>query len=284
MKWTARHTAYAVGTLLFCFGMAIAAMWDLPLNEAVYAPQGMPVILMETHGFAVLYLPTILWLFVFARRLKEEHKPIAVRALLYVLAFCGAAVLVWYGWHGLVKRAVPGAWVWNLGVFVLAFFVCSMALYRGRTQWRRVEFALRWGMLFMIFNNIIINAAKLVWNRTRFDDMLAAGDFSPFTAWYEPFGNGGTSFPSGHTAAACGIFVLIFLCDALPALTPRRTWAWGICWAYIVWMAASRIIIGRHFLSDTLAAACLMTLLLLCIRRCRMYRAQLARLEHSTDR
>ena len=45
----------------------------------------------------------------------------------------------------------------------------------------------------------------------------------------------------------------------------RRTLVWALCWAYVAFMALCRLVIGRHYLSDTLAAAFVMLLLYLCL-------------------
>ena len=39
----------------------------------------------------------------------------------------------------------------------------------------------------------------------------------------QPFGNGGSSFPSGHTAAACSVFILTLACDVCLKWNRRRT-------------------------------------------------------------
>ena len=124
-----------------------------------------------------------------------------------------------------------------------------------------------------------INIIKAVWQRTRFDDMLTAagggfeGAFAQFTSWMQPFGNGGSSFPSGHTAAACSVFILTLACDVCLKWNRRRTLVWALCWAYVAFMALCRLVIGRHYLSDTLAAAFVMLLLYLGMRKTKWYRA-----------
>ncbi|MEG2930909.1 MAG: hypothetical protein RR825_03905, partial [Ruthenibacterium sp.] len=79
-------------------------------------------------------------------------------------------------------------------------------------------------------------------------------------------------------AAACGIFVLVLLCDVFPAWNRRRTAIWAVCWGYIGCMALCRLIIGRHFLSDTLMAAFTVTVLFLWMVHTRLYRSMLAAL------
>ena len=106
--------------------------------------------------------------------------------------------------------------------------------------------------------------------------MLAAGDFSRFTSWLQPFGQGGSSFPSGHTASACGIFMLLIVCDVSARFARRRGLVWAVCWAYVAGMALSRMAMGRHFLSDTVMAAGVMAALFLALTHTGAYRKSLA--------
>lgn len=147
----------------------------------------------------------------------------------------------------------------------------------------RLRFACFWGTVYFILELAVIGLLKLVWARTRFDDMLAAGDFSRFTSWLRPFGQGGTSFPSGHTASACGIFALLIVCDVSVRFARRRGLIWAVCWAYVAGMALSRMVMGRHFLSDTVMAAGVMALLFVALTHMGAYRRSLAATLALTD-
>ncbi|MEG2036583.1 MAG: phosphatase PAP2 family protein [Ruthenibacterium sp.] len=264
----------AFGIVLFCAGMAAAARWDLQINLALYDPKNPIAVAFECFGYYVQYVPVLLWWLCLAADAGQE---LWVRCVMGVLTAGGAVALGANTYSGLTARgaAMPGLWcaaVWAL------LLLGGALLLQARVQRARLEFAFGWAFVLMLANNVIINVLKLIWNRTRFDDMLAAGSFADFTAWMHPFGNGGTSFPSGHTAAACGIFVLVLLCDVLPAWNRHRTAVWGVCWAYIGSMAFNRIVIGRHFLSDTLMAAFTIALLFLLMTHTKLYRRTLARL------
>ena len=159
--------------------------------------------------------------------------------------------------------------------------VCALALYRSRSGGRKklqsvCPFR---GTVHLLAGLAATNIIKAVWQRTRFDDMLTAagggfeGAFAQFTSWMQPFGNGGSSFPSGHTAAACSVFILTLACDVCLKWNRRRTLVWALCWAYVAFMALCRLVIGRHYLSDTLAAAFVMLLLYLGMRKTKWYRA-----------
>ena len=267
----------AIGLALFFAGMAAAAAWDLQINQTVYSPAHPLAIFMESFGFYALYLPAVLWVLTAALRAEKR----AQRAACLVVCAGSAAGLWAYSAHELEKRAVP---ILAPCLAVWAILAMGGALY-ARTVRRgcpalgaRLSFAMGAGFAYLAVQTVVINALKVIWARTRFDDMLAAKDFSSFTPWFQPFGNGGSSFPSGHTAAACGIFVLVLVCDVLPSWGRRRALVWTGCWAYVALMAACRVMIGRHFMSDTLAAAFVMTLLLSAVRTSAPYRRRLATL------
>ena len=234
-----------LGVVLFAAGMAAAYLWDLPIDTALHSPQNFAAIFMETMGFYPLYLPVVLWLALIG---NDEKRPVALRALCMLGAVAGCGGLLAYSLHGMEKRGV------------------AQPLLAAGTVWCA---------LFFLYFCLVALMAR---NRTRFDDMLALGDFSAFTHWLRPLGNGGSSFPSGHTAAACSIFVLVLLCDVFPGWHKRRALVWGACWAYVGGMALSRLVMGRHYLSDTLAAAFLMTALFLWMTKWKAYRRDVQRL------
>ena len=268
-----------LGVVLFAAGMAAAYLWDLPIDTALHSPQNFAAIFMETLGFYPLYLPVVLWLALIG---NDEKRPVALRALCMLGAVAGCGGLLAYSLHGMEKRGVAqpllaAGTVW-CALFFLYFCLVALMARRPEAFAARVRFAARWGCVYMLLDNVAVNALKLLWNRTRFDDMLALGDFSAFTHWLRPLGNGGSSFPSGHTAAACSIFVLVLLCDVFPGWHKRRALVWGACWAYVGGMVLSRLVMGRHYLSDTLAAAFLMTALFLWMTKWKAYRRDVQRL------
>ncbi len=269
----------ALGIVLLILGLGAGALWDLPIDQAVHSPANLAAILMECFGFYPLYLPLLL---LCASLGGDAARPLSLRWGCGLGAAGITGGLLLYSLSHLEKRGVEHSLLWALGVWcvLLALYWILRSMERARTDaWRRRErFVLFWGSVYMVMNLALVNLLKWVWNRTRFDDMLAAGDFSAFTSWLEPFGSGGSSFPSGHTAAACGVFVLVLLCDIWPAWHRRRTVIWAACWAYVAGMAVSRLVMGRHFLSDTVAAAALMSALFWAMTRSRAYQRSLQQL------
>lgn len=268
----------ALGAVLLCAGLAAAAFWDLEINRVLYSPGFLPAVLMEAFGWFPQYLPAIVLCACVA---LDGTRRTSLRTAGGLLAAVGSGLLVYIGGYHLFKRNLPApaALLWTAGLSGLALGVCALALYFSRGKRRqKLEFVCLWGTVYLLAGLAVINIIKAVWQRTRFDDMLAAAGgsfedaFTQFTVWMRPFGNGGSSFPSGHTAAACSMFILTFACDVCPEWDRHRTLIWGLGWAYVAFMAMCRLIIGRHYLSDTLASAFIMTLLYLFMRRTKRYR------------
>jgi len=66
----------------------------------------------------------------------------------------------------------------------------------------------------------------------------------PVTAFFEGLG----SFPSGHTANAAVL-------ATMGGLLLRRGWVWAAGAAYVALVAASRVVVGAHWLTDTVVGA-----------------------------
>lgn len=265
-----------LGLVLFCAGMAAAAVWDLDISKALYHPGNPVAVAMECFGYYPLYTMPVALLLIMAACTQERTR----RILCYMGATLGGLVLAANSTMELIARgaALPRAALLSAGVWVLLATAWRMLLRNCEKSLNRLNFVFRWGTGYAAACLLVINILKGIWNRTRFDDMLAAGSFDAFTPWLRPFGNGGTSFPSGHTAAACAVLVLVLLCDVFVSWKPRRTAVWGVCWLYIAGMALTRIVMGRHFLSDTLMAAAVCTTLFLLMTHTKLYAEALDRL------
>ncbi len=252
--------------LLFAAGFTVAALYDLSINTAVHTPGSYFAILMEAFGWYPAFLPTLWAALLFATQrpaaLRQAWQPVAGG----VVALGGFAALYLTSRNYLAKRGMLPAgsmagWLW-LGAGVLfALLLVFLAFRLTAPNRQKMLFFGAFSTLYLVANQLVTNLLKAVWQRPRFDDMLGDGRLHEFSGWLQPFSAGGSSFPSGHTANAAGIFVLIILCDLYPALAKHRRLITALCWAYIAAMAVARIMIGRHFLSDTLAAAGLMALL-----------------------
>lgn len=94
---------------------------------------------------------------------------------------------------------------------------------------------------------LIAEAVKLVVRRERPHAALEHGVFYSFRSWLDaPLSSSGVGFPSSHAAVAFGgAFMLVRLVPA--------TWPVILLWS--CGCAATRVLAGAHYVSDTVAAA-----------------------------
>lgn len=265
---------FATAALLLLIG----ARYDLAFNKAIYQPQSLIAGVMEAICWWPLYLPVALlgavWAF-----LHRDNPGLHVlgEVLLVVFFFILFAQTLGY----LAKRDIlPLDGLWFTGLQLALTLLCTVAALSftarfGKADLIRLDFIAKTGILLCAADNIVINLVKVIWARTRFDDMATTGDFSAFSAWYRPGGAGGSSFPSGHTASACGILLLLLLPAVFDALKPKATLLTGISLGFIAFSAFCRVWIGRHFLSDTAAAAAIMAAVFLLITQSPLFAKRL---------
>ena len=254
--------------------LGVGALCDLSIDQALYAPENPAAILFEAFCYWPLYLPFVLlgmvWTFLYrdhpTRRTLGE---LLVVATLFILLNQSLPNLVQRGLFALESAGMAFAAL--VLTFVLTLAAISLASRWDRSTLLRAELAAKLGVLLCVTDNVVINLLKLLWNRARFDEMAAAGDFSAFSPWYLPLGNGGTSFPSGHTAAACGVLALLILPALFERWKGRELFLTIGCYVYIGISAFFRVVMGRHFLSDTVAAAVLMSVLFLLLTHNRRF-------------
>ncbi|MEG1477531.1 MAG: phosphatase PAP2 family protein [Oscillospiraceae bacterium] len=269
---------YFFPSLTLALLMLCGALWDLQINTFLYNPKSVLGLFMESFGFLPLYLPIVL----FAASLAfDKRRKTALRITGLLLYTAGFVLLMNVAFNHLVKRGISeGALLLPQLAIDAIFIIASVLVFKGldAATHKKLQFLFGVGCVYMVLNNIVVNVLKLIWQRTRFDDMLmlATGSMEGFTPWYLPFGNGGSSFPSGHTAAACAVFVLVSACALFAKWQGKERLVYAFCWAYVGLMAIGRIIIGRHFLSDTVAAALIGVLIYVIMTKTKLYKKCLA--------
>lgn len=144
------------------------------------------------------------------------------------------AVDIW--WHDLMVALSSDAWLvvaWvpavvggTIGMIVVGALLIAALLWRGR-RWDAATLAIA-----MVTVVAIGATMAAVIGRTRPVDSLAESV--------------ATSFPSGHTAVATTVVVIL-------GLVLRRRWVWVVGVAWIALMMWSRTYLHAHWLSDVVA-------------------------------
>lgn len=200
--------------------------------------------------------------------------------LLYPILALVAAMLIFSLWPGLdlivsgwFHDPDRGFWLagwpvletlrqgfWNAGLAAVVVLAALTALTARLQRWLTIP-ARVWGralLALLLGPGLLVNGLlKSHWGRARPRDITAFGgaaDFTPpLTISHECARN--CSFVSGEGALAVTLALVLwglFFAGARPAL--RRAGGWSLA-ALAVLACALRVLVGGHFLSDTLFAA-----------------------------
>ncbi len=91
-------------------------------------------------------------------------------------------------------------------------------------------------------------------------EMLKYTNYGQYAPWYKK-GNDmmiykhSNSFPSGHTAYCCTMFLTYPLCLAFEKLKKFAPFMFAFSAAYVILVAVSRLVAGAHYLTDVVVAA-----------------------------
>lgn len=228
--------------------LIVASFYDLAINHALSNSESVYGLLFVSLGefpaYIILPMCGVIWFYA-DLGIKDRR--------LLIVARVASAILVWLGffiWGAMGSRITESPKVIELSALysiLFAFFTLLLGKYLKINFTKYVRFAV-FALFVMLVSLVVIRLIKIGWGRMRYRDMLKVGDFTGFTPWYIPNGyNGNTSFPSGHTASACNIFIFVVLFNG-----KRRYIANGVALLFVVLTMFSRIVVNAHFLSDVL--------------------------------
>lgn len=240
--------------------LVLGGFYDYSMTEYLYNPQNIFGIIGEAFGFLPIYIFVPMLFFIVAVQNKNNTLAYAANAL---LALAITVALTYVCISSMIKRNAAAPWTIYLSPVVGAVvggMMYSKTLHAKNTwlnAWKKISV---FAFTFVILETAIIFPIKLAAGRDRFDDIISTGGQHAFANWFNPdWFSSGSSFPSGHTAAAMGILILLLVPLLFKKLKSFK-WIFFVgCYIYAFAVGFSRMIMGRHFFSDVAGAIFIMT-------------------------
>jgi len=238
-----------VGTII---GLGLAIPFDLLISQSIFYTSNIlgllgeafgevPGILIGAFGCAAL-------IFTFKKKSNySKYSSIIFGSIFLILLSYMAAIL---------PAHYLGLPTWSTYLLAIIYLIIVVYIVKKTPDTsypylRRIAWI---AVLTLLSETILVNLIKFGWSRVRYRDLLEST--SAFTAWFIPNGFTGntefTSFPSGHVANASMILFITLLPNVYPRLHKYKTLLLSSSIIWIVLIMVSRIIMGAHFLSDTI--------------------------------
>lgn len=276
---------------------AVGTFYDLRVDQALYNPENGFALFLQKYGevprfalwgpaAAVLYATrawecetTVSVIDFFKRKLgKKDGLSEKTRATLLRAADFGYGVgflvLGYFSWQKLIRNVVK-QWfsaevkestLYTILLVTTILVVDVLAAYLVKRKGnpdtlKKLKPLAYGGIVFGILYRVSIDPVKDLVARTRFHEMIDPElyndpNFHLYTPWYV-HGNGGSSFPSGHTASGAAAFLSLTLCDALDCCKNKERLFFVLSWGYTWLLGFTRLIMGKHFLTDVTMGALL---------------------------
>lgn len=244
--------------------MVIGSVWDYPISRALYNQSNVLGLFFAAFGE---YPAALGFAAAGAMLISARNREKWLRGVLQALAGC---VLLLFG--AAMAAVLPTGYLdISMGLSAVISIACTALAVLGilrlcRDADRGTVLRVAAVFLLVVFADIlVVNLIKIPWGRPRMR-LVAVDERACFLPWWQP----GTdlrdtlvaagvaaeefkSFPSGHTANASALMLLCLLPRLSSKLEGKQTalFLTGFVWAALV--ALSRIIMGAHYLTDTMA-------------------------------
>lgn len=258
-----KRVLLAAGIFLLVM-LAVGSFMDYPISKAVYNETDPVGMLLAGFGEypAALGLAAAGAMLLAARNRNREKQLVGI---LQVIAGC------WFIFSGGAMATVlptgyldvPIGLAALIGIGCTGLTVCGV-LFLCRNADRRTVLRVAAAFLLVIFADIlVVNLIKIPWGRARMR-LVASDARAYFMPWWRPGtelrdaltavgvpGEEFKSFPSGHSANASALMLLTLLPMLRPSLVRRKNILFCVGFLWTCGVAASRVVMGAHFLSDT---------------------------------
>lgn len=259
-----KKQSYIIHSAIIIVGIALmilAGFKDLEISQALGNKESFLGLLFVTLGEWPAYtiVPLAGTIFFFNRNsMKTANASKGFGAFSILVCFVGWAVWMFMGsrtegLHFMDHDSYTTlASIGIILVYSTIFTIISFSvgrLVKPETMNKLFKWAV-FALVVLLVTLIVSRIMKSFWGRMRFRDMIAAGDYSGFTPWWEVLNGQGSSFPSGHSTSAANIFIFVVLCDIFPNVRKYKTSIYIGCALFTLGCMFSRILNNAHFLSD----------------------------------
>ena len=221
--------------------MVMGSFWDYPISQAMYDPSNPFGLFFAAFGEypAALGFAAGGAMLLSARNRKKRLVGVLqiIGGCWFILSGAAMAAMLPKGYLDISTALSAGS-----GLICTALTVWGVARLCKEADRRTVIRVAAAFLLVILADILVVNLIKIPWGRARMR-LVSAGVAA------EEF----KSFPSGHTANASSLMLLCLLPMLRPKLAAKQTILFLIGFSWTVLVAASRIIMGAHYLTDTIA-------------------------------
>jgi len=267
MVVTKRFIWISIAVLVVLLGVLALGNLDYTISKAMISPDSiwanffnmfgeMPAMLALLIGTAILYG---------SRRQEAKWRNITghIVSLPFMLLFSFMVVIMPVRYYfEYVEKDIPALWMGIAALLAIALFIATLLIIKklGAEKLRKAR---KVGLILLILpigEMLLVNVVKIIWARPRMRSITSVDEF---VHWYKINGPSTDeelkSFPSGHTANA---LVLLAYSVLLPFFEKiKKNWFVAVSVVWGVAVAASRVVLGAHFLSDVLVGGYITILL-----------------------
>lgn len=242
-------------------GMCIGTTYDYEIDEFLFNINNGFAIILEAVCYYPLYIvmPILVNLIV----LKYDNKNI--KYIGYFFSTYILFIMIGYGIKFLKERNIYII-SFNISIIltliisvILQIFICRVLKKTSQSTRKKIFFICVTGLFLILWKVIIISSAKRIVGRARFCNIIKGIGY--YTPWYvinRP--SMGSSFPSGHTGGASGILLILLIPMLFENMKKHKVIFELTAFLYIIVAAFSRLVLGKHMLSDVSSAVVIMTL------------------------
>lgn len=235
----------AIGLIVVLL-MIIATFNDLKIAEKIYNPDMVWANMFKVIGEFPIYFGLLLFGVTYYHLSTKKM----LKNIFAVETFASVFLIVLMPARYIFRMNILSVSIIAL-VSIFLFFIIMKTSYKiDKNVYDKIKGVALIYFVGIIIQLIVVYSMKLCWSRVRFLELNE--DMSNFTRWYviNWFEGTGTSFPSGHTSGATNILYLSLFTPLFTEDKKKNVIVECLCFMFIGATAISRLILGKHYLSD----------------------------------